>query len=73
MVKVRKCIKYDDIITVECHYSVMHNKSVYKVEYSYGTTEQLSASIIAENMLSQVDSECRHYQVLTEFSDHKRN
>ena len=35
--------------------------------------EQLADNIIAENMLSQVDSEGHHYQVLTEVTDHKRD
>ena len=35
--------------------------------------EQLTANIIAKNMLSQVDSEGHHYQVLTEVTDHKKD
>ena len=30
------------------------------------------ANILTENMLSQVDSEGHHYQVLTEVTDHKK-
>ena len=51
----------------------MHDKSLYKVEYPDGMTEQLAANIITENMLSQVDSEVHHYQVLTELTDHKKD
>ena len=40
--------------------------------YPFGTTEQLEDNIIAENMMSQIDSEGHHYQVLTEVTDHKR-
>ena len=50
----------------------MHDKSLYALEYPDGTTDQLKSNIIAENMLSQVDSEGHHYQVLTEVTDHKR-
>ena len=50
----------------------MHDKSVYEFEYPDGTTQKLTANMIAENMLSQVDSEGHHYQVLTEVVDHKR-
>ena len=72
MVKVRKRIKYDDIIIGQGCYNAMHDKYVYKVEYPGGTTEQLKATIISKNMLSQVDSEGHHYQVLTEVTYHKR-
>ena len=51
----------------------MHDKYLYEVKYPYGMTEQLAANIIAENMLSQVDSEGHHYQVLTEVTDHKKD
>ena len=51
----------------------MHDKSLYEVEYPDGTTEQLAANIITENMLSQVDSGGHHYQVLTEVTDHKKD
>ena len=51
----------------------MHDNYLYEVEYPDGTTEQLADNIIAENMLSQVDSEGHHYQVLTEVTDHKKD
>ena len=51
----------------------MHDKSLYGVEYPDGTTGQLASNIIAENMMSQVDSEGHHYQVLTEVTDHKKD
>ena len=35
--------------------------------------DQLSDNIIAENMMSQVDSEAHHYQVLTEVTDQKKD
>ena len=49
----------------------MHEKSLYKVEYPDGTTEQLASNIIAENMMSQVDSVGHNYQVLTEVTYNK--
>ena len=51
----------------------MHGKSLYGFEYPDGTTEQLVANIIAENMLSQVDSEGYHYEILTEVTDHNKD
>ena len=49
----------------------IYDNSLYEVEYNYGRTEQLEDNIIAENMLSQVDYEGNHYQVLTGVTDHK--
>ena len=73
MGKVRKCVRYDDTSSGEGNYNAMHENSLYEVEYPYGTTEQLAANIVAENMMSQVDSEGHHYQVLTEMTDHKKD
>ena len=73
MVKARKLVRYDDTSTGKGNYNTMHDKYLYEVEYPDGMTEQLAANIIAKNMLSQVDSEGHHYQVLTEVTDHKRD
>ena len=45
---------------------------MHEVEYPDGTTEQLSDNIIDENMMSKVDSEGNHYQVMTEVTDQKK-
>ena len=50
----------------------MEKKYVYEVDYPDGTTKQLTANIIDENMPSQVDSEGHHYPFLTGVTDHKR-
>ena len=73
MGKFRKRVRYDDTSTGKGNYNAMHDKSLYEVEYPDGTTEQLLANTIAENMMSQVDSEGHHYQVLTEVTDHKKD
>ena len=49
------------------------NSSLYEVEFPDGHSEELQYNIIAENMMSQVDSEGHHYQLLAEISDHKSN
>ena len=49
----------------------MHDKSVYEVEYPDVTMEKLIANIISETIISLVDSEGHHYQLLTGFTDHK--
>ena len=71
MGQVSKRNKYDDI-RIGGHYNAIHDKYVYEVDYPDGTTEQLRAKIIAKNVLSQVDSEVHHYQVLTEVTYQKR-
>ena len=72
MGRVRKRVIYDGTSTDEGNCNSMHEKSLYKVEYPDGTTEQLTDNVIAENMLSQVDSETHYYQVLTEVTGHKK-
>ena len=69
---IRKSINYDEISTGEGHYNDTQEKYVYEVDYTDGRTEKLTANIISENTLSQVDSEGHHYQVLTEVTEHKR-
>ena len=66
MGKVRKRVRYDGTSTGEGNFNAMRGKYLYEVEYTDGTTEQLAANITAENMMSQVDSEGHHYQLLTE-------
>ena len=73
MGKIRRCVRYYDKSTGKCNYNVINDKSLYEVEYPDGTTKQLAANIIAENILSQVDSEGNHYQVLTEVTGHKKD
>ena len=51
----------------------MQDMSVYKAKYPYGTMNQLTSKRIAENMLSEVESEGHHYQVSNEVTDHKRD
>ena len=73
MGKVRKCVRYDDTSTGEENYNVMHDNSLYEIEYTDGTTDQLASNIISENMVSQVDYECHYYQVLTEANYHNKS
>ena len=49
----------------------MYDKSAYEFEYTDGTMQEIIDNIIAENVLSQVDSKGHHYQVLTEVAVHK--
>ena len=51
----------------------IQSKLVFEVEYLDGFTKKITANIISDNMLSQVDSEGHHYQVLTEVTYHKIN
>ena len=73
MRKVSNLIKHDDASTVEGCYASMHDTSVYEVEYPDGKTEQLTANIKAENIVPQVDSEGRRYQMLNEVTSHNRD
>ena len=73
MGKVRKCVRQNDTSTGKGKYDAMYDKSLYEVEYPDGTIDQQSANIMDDNMLSQVDSEGHHYQVLNEVTDHKKD
>ena len=42
----------------------MNNNSVYEVECPDETTQELTAKIIVENIILQVDSKVQNYQVL---------
>ena len=73
MGKFRKRVKYDDTSKGKGNHNAMHDKSLYEVEYPDRMTDQLADNIIAESMLSQVDSEGHHYQLLTEVTDNKKD
>ena len=51
----------------------MYVKSSYEVDYPDGTTYKLKATIIAQNMISQVDFGGHYYQVQTEITGHNRD
>ena len=67
--KVRKRVIYDETSTGEDNYNSMHEKYIYAIEYPDGTTQQRADNTIDGNILSQVDSEGHHYQLLTEVTD----
>ena len=72
MGKVSKCVRYDYTSTGGGNYNGIHDKPLYEVEHPDVITYQLSADIIAENIMSQVDSESHHYQLITEVTDQKK-
>jgi hypothetical protein len=45
--------------------------SLYEVEFPDGTIDQLTANVIAENLFSQLDSEGKQCQLLSEIIEHK--
>ena len=45
----------------------------YEVEYLYGTIEVLTANIIAENLLAQVDDQGHRHLLIDEIEDHQKN
>ena len=48
------------------------NSLVYDVEFPHGTVKQYASNVIAENLLSQVDSSGFHSQSLSSISQHER-
>ena len=55
------------------HQSPMLDTRLYEVELSDGTIAEYYANVIAENMLSQVDSEGRQHLLMEEITDHKKS
>lgn len=72
MAKVRRKVHSDDRNSGESYNPIL-DSSVYEVQFSDGTTDEIAANVIAECMLSQVDVEGHHFQILKEISDHKKN
>ena len=54
------------------HNNTMLDTSEYTVEMYDGSSQEITANIIAESMLAQVDSEGHHYQLLQEIIDHSK-
>jgi hypothetical protein len=44
---------------------------MYEIEYNDGHVEELTANVIAENLISQVDEEGRHQMMLDYIMDHR--
>ena len=45
MGKIREHVRYDDTSISKDNYNIIYDKSLYEVEYPYGTMEQLAANI----------------------------
>ena len=53
------------------HSNPLLDSRQYEVEYADGYSETLSANVIAENLLSQVDDDGYRQRMFTEISDHR--
>ena len=74
MEKVIKWVKGNDVNPVVTqHNKTMLDTSEYTVEMSDGSSQELTANIIAGSMFTQVDSEGHHYQLLQEITDHRND
>ena len=66
----RRAVDVDGIPVGVAHNNPLLDTRQYKVEYYDGTTETLSANVIAENLLSQVDDEGHKHLMMEEIIDH---
>ena len=73
MAKVMRKLRGSDTNDPNSSYSPLKDHSVYQVQFGDGTTEELTANVIAENMMSNIDPEGHHYQMIHEISDHKKD
>ena len=53
------------------HNNPLLDSRQYEIEYDDGYSEILSANIIAENLLSQVDEEGHRHRMFAEISEHR--
>jgi len=72
MAKVIKKIKSDDHSNPN-NYNPLKDNSVYGVQFGYGTTEEISANVIAESMITCCDAEGHHYSLINEISNQKKD
>ena len=69
---IRRSIGPDGKIVGAFNENPMLNTLVYDVEFPDGTVKQYAANVIAENVLSQVDSEGHHNQTLDRIIPHEK-
>jgi len=70
MAKVKKKIKNRNNPK---SYNPLRDFSVYEIQFPDGTTDELEANLIAECMVSECDPEGRHYRMLREISDYRKD
>ena len=70
MVKVVKRLKTNDNNEPKSYYPML-DASEYLIEFPDGSTKSITTNLIAESMFSNVDSEGRNFQLLSEIVDHK--
>ena len=54
------------------HNNILLDSRAYKVEFADGQTEILTANIIAENILAEVDAEGNRFLFMDEIEDHRQ-
>ena len=69
---VKKTLDNDTNVSSKA-YNPLQDHSRYEVVFPDGHTDELTANVIAEAMLSNIDTEGRHYSLLNEISDHKKD
>lgn len=55
------------------HINPILDTSVFEVQFPDGSVDRLTANIIAENLFSQIDEHGRHYQIIQEIVEHKKD
>jgi len=72
MAKVVKKVKSDDQNKPDT-YNPLKDNSIYEVPFMDGTTEAISANVIAESMITGCDAEGYQYSLFNEISDHRKD
>ena len=69
---VRKRVRDEDGSPIgRAHDNPLLDSRKYEVEYIDGHVEELTANLIAENLIAQVDEEGRRQMMLSAISDHR--
>ena len=72
-VHVAKCSRVLDGEAVgRAHDNPLTDTRKYNIEFTYGSVDKYTVSVIAENMLAQVNDEGNKYLLLNEITDHRK-
>ena len=67
----RRLMDEEGLPVGRAHHNPLLDSRKYEVEYADGLVEELTANIIAENLIAQVDDEGRRQMMLSEIIDHR--
>ena len=55
------------------HANPFFDTRYYNIEFTYGSVDNYTANVIAENMFAQVNDEGNQYLLMNDITDHRKN